>query len=204
MFTAYPQQHPGLQYQYQSPFQQQYQQQQSMVSIPDYSVSSALSASAPEYLQPGRFFTEEQPSILRQPYAFANISQLQEMLLPLYQSLSNSLPTVELIQSALPRLVFLSRYLAEHAEDLGLVDDTTLTHESRLRFWALFNHTWLALLSRALSSAADVSAQITLLSPTQLDECAAEIVDLSDALQRYGLVDYEIGVWEDRLIECMI
>ncbi|ODQ71690.1 hypothetical protein LIPSTDRAFT_73419, partial [Lipomyces starkeyi NRRL Y-11557] len=47
----------------------------------------------------------------------------------------------------------------------------------------------------------------TSLTRQQLEDMAELVISLSDNVQRYGLVDYELGVWEERIldgIQCML
>ncbi|KAK7208372.1 hypothetical protein BZA70DRAFT_47371 [Myxozyma melibiosi] len=137
------------------------------------------------------------PQQLQQPVL--TVAQLQEMLLPLYRAHfpDSSIPTA--LPAILSHLLFVTRYLALNVVDLGLASDSLLSYDSRLQFWRLFNRTWINLLARAHNTHA--TANIVALSRFQLDECAVDIVALADNLQQYGLVDYELGVWEDRIIE---
>ncbi|KAK9235195.1 hypothetical protein V1525DRAFT_410676 [Lipomyces kononenkoae] len=106
----------------------------------------------------------------------------------------------------MPRLAAISRYLGEHSIDLGLADDRSLPYDTRLQFWRLFNRSWIGVISRnwLMSGGGMTVAQgPTSLTRQQLEEMAELVISLSDNVQRYGLVDYEVGVWEEHILEGM-
>ncbi|KAK9446714.1 uncharacterized protein V1518DRAFT_136869 [Limtongia smithiae] len=133
-----------------------------------------------------------------------DLPQLQSSLVEVYNQIATSgtqaaaaaaasgTPAVpSLSMQGLTRLLQITQYLGDHAVALGIVDDAGISYETRLQFWRLFNRTWLNLLARAAGA----------FTRPQLDEIAHAIITLADRVQRYGLVDYEMGVWEDRIVD---
>jgi hypothetical protein len=86
------------------------------------------------------------------------------------------------------------------------VDNESL-QEERIALWRDFNHAWLALCLKqkdmAESSPPPQRSQQQLLSEQQLKKMGDELVQLCNIIERHGLVDYEYGVWEERIIDSM-
>ena len=76
--------------------------------------------------------------------------------------------------------------------------------KERLEFWEDFNHCWLALLqrqlddSRAMTSTNARSAP-NLLSIEALIGLGNDLIQIGDGLEKYGLVDYQVGIWEKEI-----
>ncbi|KAI5300790.1 hypothetical protein KEM56_002186 [Ascosphaera pollenicola] len=70
-------------------------------------------------------------------------------------------------------------------------------------FWRLFNHCWLALLTRQIEyiqcRGKDGFEPLELLTCEAAYALSAKAVELADALQDSGLVDYQNGFWEDAI-----
>ncbi|KAK9365499.1 hypothetical protein V1509DRAFT_675552 [Lipomyces kononenkoae] len=141
------------------------------------------------------------------PATYTNLHQIQSTLVSLLQYITASpSSTPSIATDIMPRLANISRYLGEHAIDLGLADDRSLPYDARLQFWRLFNRSWIGVISRnwLMSGGGLTVAQgPTSLTRQQLEEMAEIMISLSDNVQRYGLVDYEVGVWEDHILDGM-
>ncbi|KAK9376642.1 uncharacterized protein V1513DRAFT_429951 [Lipomyces chichibuensis] len=142
---------------------------------------------------------------------YTDINQIQATLVSLLQYITAGPPSTPAIATdIMPRLADISRYLGDHAIDLGLADDNSLPYDCRLQFWRLFNRSWIGVISRnwLMSGGGTAVAQgPTSLTRQQLEDMAELVISLSDNIQRYGLVDYEMGVWEERIldgIQCML
>ncbi|KAK9462199.1 uncharacterized protein V1516DRAFT_612836, partial [Lipomyces oligophaga] len=83
------------------------------------------------------------------------------------------------------QLIVLTEYIGQHFVRLGLADDSSLPYRVRLLFWRLLNRAWLDLI-------ATMHGQ-----PEQLQRIGSLVVSVSDRLELYGLVDYELGFWEE-------
>jgi hypothetical protein len=44
----------------------------------------------------------------------------------------------------------------------------------------------------------------TLMSVNQMDEMGKELIRLCDNMEKHGLVDYEMGVWEESILDSKI
>jgi hypothetical protein len=79
-------------------------------------------------------------------------------------------------------------------------------HAERLKLWNEFNHCWLAVLQKQKdmtleminSNQAPPQPQ-TLLQEEFLKRMGNELVRMCDGLEAHGLVDYEMGVWEEEI-----
>ena len=90
---------------------------------------------------------------------------------------------------------------------LGLVHDDKAVYEHRLKMWDEFNTCWLAVLQRQkentqamLDTGRPPRPPQSILSVAALKSMGDELVGLCDGLERHGLVDYQIGVWEEEII----
>ena len=69
--------------------------------------------------------------------------------------------------------------------------------------WNDFNHGWLALLQKQkdlTESEQKLEVAQSLISKDGLEDMGKELVRLCDGIEKHGLVDYEYGVWEERII----
>jgi len=90
---------------------------------------------------------------------------------------------------------------------LGLTKDEEELHDERIKLWNDFNTCWLAVLQKQK----DITQNMIDLGqspvPPQyylrksfLEKMGGELVRLCDGMERHGLVDYEMGVWEEEII----
>jgi hypothetical protein len=83
-------------------------------------------------------------------------------------------------------------------------------HPERLKLWTEFNNCWLVALQRQKEITLDARAKglpggrpappLTLMEPDLMESMGKEIVRLCDIMEKFGLVDYEMGVWEEDII----
>ena len=88
----------------------------------------------------------------------------------------------------------------------GLTHDVEETRKQRLEFWHLSNTAWLSALEKHLEMSNGVldgkpGVDQTLLNGALLEEMGDTLIDLCDSLARYGLVDYQIGMEEEKIIK---
>lgn len=88
---------------------------------------------------------------------------------------------------------------------IGLVKDDETQHAERLRLWETFNRAWLALLQAQKDAVSEALAsgqrpQQSLLNHDTLEQMGRELVRQCDAMEKHGLVDYELGVWEEEIV----
>ena len=90
----------------------------------------------------------------------------------------------------------------------GLVRDEQELHGDRTRLWNEFNTCWLSVLDKQkemlrefVSTGQPPLAPRELLRDEVLDRMGRELIRLCDGMERHGLVDYQMGVWEEEIIE---
>jgi len=95
-----------------------------------------------------------------------------------------------------------------NAKAAGLVKDEQELHNDRAVLWTEFNTCWLSALNRQkqmmaehLSSSPSLQPPSNLIKEDQLEKMGRELVRLCDNMERHGLVDYQMGVWEEEILE---
>ncbi|KAJ5902524.1 hypothetical protein N7495_003052 [Penicillium taxi] len=103
-------------------------------------------------------------------------------------------------------LLEISDWLVTNARDLGILRDDHLVYPDRLRFWNEFNLCWLALcqkqkeLSQDYITTGQLPAQTNLISRDRLEQSGKELIQICDQLEQHGLVDYQMGIWEEEIL----
>ena len=89
----------------------------------------------------------------------------------------------------------------------GLDVDDVAVHGERFRLWDEFNTAWLAVLQKQKDLTLDYIHSgnpprhpQSLISHDFLNKMAKELIRLCDNIEKHGLVDYQYGVWEERII----
>lgn len=108
---------------------------------------------------------------------------------------------------AAAQLFSLSDWLLNWAETLGLVRDDENHYAQRLTLWEQFNHCWLTTLQRQkdvtekmVSTGQRPQPPQTLIDHDFLEKMGTQLVKNCDAMEKHGLVDYQMGVWEEEII----
>jgi len=88
------------------------------------------------------------------------------------------------------------------------VRDHQESYGRRLKLWEDFNLCWLALLQRQLSETQKLRepqqesvGALDTLSKEVLEKLGDRITSQCDKLEDWGLVDYQMGVWEEEIID---
>jgi hypothetical protein len=86
----------------------------------------------------------------------------------------------------------------------GLVRDEEELHSDRLKLWSEFNTCWLAVCQKQKDMTQEMldtgHQPQNLLTGDILNKMGRELVRLCDRMEQYGLVDYQMGVWEEEII----
>lgn len=89
----------------------------------------------------------------------------------------------------------------------GLTRDDVRLHDERIKLWHDFNHCWLAVLQKQkdltqemLDTGHPPPAPQSMLREDFLERMGREITRHCDSLEKSGLVDYQMGVWEEEII----
>jgi hypothetical protein len=94
--------------------------------------------------------------------------------------------------------------------DAGLVRDDESMHAERLKLWNEFNLCWLAVLQKQkeltvemLNARQRLHPPQSLMEYDQMESMGKELVRLCDIMEKHGLVDYQMGVWEEEIMTGM-
>ncbi|CAK7567315.1 MAG: hypothetical protein SEPTF4163_005278 [Sporothrix epigloea] len=107
------------------------------------------------------------------------------------------------LESASESLLSISDWLLSRVEFLGLTSDNEELYESRIKLWKNFNNAWLGLLEKQKQTMWPENAvqeSQNVITFENLRKMGRELVRLCDGIERFGLVDYEYGVWEERIM----
>ncbi|KAH0566320.1 hypothetical protein GP486_000291 [Trichoglossum hirsutum] len=103
-----------------------------------------------------------------------------------------------------------SDWLLSHAVELGLVRDEPELHGDRMKLWNEFNTCWLAVLQKEKDMILELHEGGQSPQPPQgiipeesLERMGRELIRLCDSMERHGLVDYQMGVWEEEIISIL-
>lgn len=100
-------------------------------------------------------------------------------------------------------------HLTERAAELttGLVRDDETHYAQRLKLWEEFNTCWLSTLQKQKSMTQEMintgqrpQPPQTLIDYDTLEKMGTQLVKNCDNMEKHGLVDYQMGVWEEEII----
>ncbi|KAK4104820.1 hypothetical protein N658DRAFT_542123 [Parathielavia hyrcaniae] len=101
-------------------------------------------------------------------------------------------------------LLRLTEWLLSHVVELGFTSDNQQLHDERIKMWNDFNHAWLGLLQKQkelMESGHPLQRPQSLVPQEGLKKMGDDLVRMCDSIERHGLVDYQYGVWEERIVE---
>jgi len=109
---------------------------------------------------------------------------------------------------ALGRLHFVAFSMSEQLKlTVGLVRDDEGMHGERLKLWEEFNTCWLSALQKqremsleGLDTGQRPHPPQSLMETDQMENMGKELVRLCDIMEKHGLVDYQMGVWEEEIV----
>jgi hypothetical protein len=79
-------------------------------------------------------------------------------------------------------------------------------YSDRLQLWNDFNICWLAVCQRQKDMTQEVlrtghqPSNTSMLSSDRLDDMGRELIQLCDQMEQHGLVDYQMGIWEEEIL----
>ncbi|KAL2871297.1 uncharacterized protein BJX67DRAFT_158323 [Aspergillus lucknowensis] len=91
----------------------------------------------------------------------------------------------------------------------GILRDDQMSHSDRLGLWNDFNICWLSLcqkqkdMTQELLQTGRQSSRTSLLSIDAMDSLGKELIRLCDRMEQHGLVDYQMGIWEEEILSGM-
>ncbi|KAL4926460.1 uncharacterized protein BDV17DRAFT_293455 [Aspergillus undulatus] len=107
-------------------------------------------------------------------------------------------------------LIDISEWLVASARELGILRDDQMLHSDRLKLWNDFNICWLALcqkqkdMTHELLQTGRQSSRTSLLSTEAMDTLGKQLIQLCDQMEQHGLVDYQMGIWEEEILSAGI
>ncbi|GAB1217226.1 hypothetical protein ATERTT37_006462 [Aspergillus terreus] len=81
-----------------------------------------------------------------------------------------------------------------------------VSHSDRLQLWNDFNICWLAVCQKQKDMTEEIlqtgrqPPHTSLLSVDVMENLGKELIQLCDRIEQHGLVDYEMGVWEEEIL----
>ncbi|RKF73891.1 hypothetical protein GcM1_242116 [Golovinomyces cichoracearum] len=111
------------------------------------------------------------------------------------------------LSEASQSLVEISEWLLGHVQDLGLTVDEVSLHADRIRLWGEFNSAWLGIFQKQkdlLESGVRILPPQSLISQEFVNKMARHLIRMCDVVERYGLVDYQLGVAEERIMQILM
>ncbi|KAI5815987.1 hypothetical protein BZA77DRAFT_66365 [Pyronema omphalodes] len=169
----------------------------------------AYTASIPELTQPAvaepttedpDYAAQNQTAALDEAYA-----QYQTAIKRTFQNMRDGR-----LRDAGDSLLQLSEWLLTNAVELGLVRDEQELYGDRTRLWNEFNTCWLSVLNKEKEMLKEYVASGREPQPPQdflreefLEKMGRDLVRLCDNMEGHGLVDYQMGVWEEEIIEAI-
>ncbi|EDN04567.1 predicted protein [Histoplasma mississippiense (nom. inval.)] len=106
-------------------------------------------------------------------------------------------------------LLEISEWLLGNATELGLARDEEELHSDRLKMWNEFNICWLAVcqkqkdMTQEMLESRSGTSPPSLLTEETLNKMGRELVRLCDRMEQHGLVDYQMGVWEEEILSVL-
>ncbi|KAJ6109882.1 hypothetical protein N7486_002117 [Penicillium sp. IBT 16267x] len=102
-------------------------------------------------------------------------------------------------------LLEISEWLVTNSRDLGILRDDHLSYPDRLELWKEFNICWLAVCQKQKDLTQEYIAghqpsQISLLPRDRMEAMGKALIQLCDQLEQHGLVDYQMGIWEEEIL----
>lgn len=118
---------------------------------------------------------------------------------------------VSQLTEAIEQLVEITEWLLTHVEELGLTRDEPHLVTQRRQLWDDLNNTWLIILQRQLEQTTklaatdpDASFPPNLIPERTLKRAGDKLVALANEVEPHGLVDYQMGIWEEQIIEVLV
>ncbi|KAL4801368.1 hypothetical protein BDV18DRAFT_85570 [Aspergillus unguis] len=106
-------------------------------------------------------------------------------------------------------LLDVSDWLVASARELGILRDDQIPHADRLKLWNDFNICWLALCQKQKDMTHEwlqtgrQSSRTSILSVEAMENLGKQLISLGDQLEQHGLVDYEMGIWEEEILSVL-
>ncbi|EAW08686.1 uncharacterized protein ACLA_096190 [Aspergillus clavatus NRRL 1] len=107
----------------------------------------------------------------------------------------------------------IAEWLVTNARELDILRDDPALYPERLQLWNDFNICWLAICQKQKDMTQDLlqtsrqSPNTTMLTIERMEEMGKDLIQLCDQMEQHGLVDYQMGIWEEEILgvlgECL-
>jgi len=108
------------------------------------------------------------------------------------------------VTEASDKVLAATRWLVASVSALGLQHDDENRYEERIELWTELNLCWEAIAQKQKEITEEALRTTRLpadiLSGETITHLVDELVSLCDQLEQYGLVDFELGIWEEQII----
>lgn len=97
--------------------------------------------------------------------------------------------------------------LTDWLSEIFIAYDDKELYQDRIEFWRRFNDCWLALFQKQKDLTEEMlrgGRRMNIMELDDIRKMGDAIVALSDKLDPHGLVDYEMGAWEEDIMEIII
>ncbi|PYH48232.1 uncharacterized protein BP01DRAFT_371806 [Aspergillus saccharolyticus JOP 1030-1] len=184
--------------------QQQQQQQPSTPPPPPPPLPPSSSSQQQQPLQPSQPQQQPQP-IQRADFESVNVREVYAQFQRAVRGTFDDTRAGRLVEAS-RSLLEISEWLVTNARELGVLRDEQTFYADRLQLWNDFNICWLALCQKQKDMAEELfqtghqPPQTSLLSDDAMDNLGKELIQLCDRMEQYGLVDYQLGIWEEEIL----
>ncbi|KAL2815931.1 hypothetical protein BJX63DRAFT_153248 [Aspergillus granulosus] len=104
-------------------------------------------------------------------------------------------------------LLDISEWLVVNARELGILRDDQMLHSDRLKLWNDFNICWLAMCQKQKDMTQEFLQtgrhSSRLLTIDAMETLGRELIRLCDQMEQHGLVDYQMGIWEEEILSAL-
>lgn len=93
-----------------------------------------------------------------------------------------------------------------HGSSIGILRDDEALYSDRLKLWNDFNICWLAVCQKQKDMIHDLlqlgqsPPNTSLLSTEAMEDLGRGLIQLCDKMESHGLVDYQMGIWEEEIL----
>ncbi|KAI1129439.1 hypothetical protein F5Y10DRAFT_151431 [Nemania abortiva] len=158
-----------------------------------------VQAGGPEPAIEGQEYSVHAPASGPDPSMKEAYASYQRALRDVFTNIQNGA-----LHPASESLLTISEWLLTKVGELGLTGDDELLHGERLTLWHDFNNAWLSLCQKQKDMyGSQLQRGQSTISKDQLTKMGNDLVRLCNSVERYGLVDYEYGVWEERIFHIL-
>ncbi|KAL2855471.1 hypothetical protein BJY01DRAFT_2485 [Aspergillus pseudoustus] len=152
---------------------------------------------------------QQQPSSHSQPQTLSEPSPSAEPLRQFQRALRGTIDHTRAgrLVDASRSLLDISEWLVVSARELGILRDDQMLHSDRLKLWNDFNICWLAMCQKQKDMTQELLQtgrhSSRLLTVDALETMGRELIRLCDQMEQHGLVDYQMGIWEEEILSAL-